>query len=33
MHADVSQLFESLMFVYYVKQEMENAEQSGRWFH
>ena len=30
MHAGVCQFFESLMFVYYMKQGMENVGQSAR---
>ena len=26
-------IFESLMFLYYQKQEVENVEQGARWFH
>ena len=33
MLGGVSQFFESLMFVYYQKQEVENVEQGARWFH
>ena len=33
MLGGVFQFFESLMFVYYQKQEVENVEQGARWFH